>query len=329
MNYKWTPERIEILKNFYNYEDWDIMMKILEVPNKSTIMCKASSLGLKRQIYFYTQEQKEFIANNYGKIKNKDIAKYLNKTLSSVETMLYKLNISKSKSYSEEDKQLLIKIYPYYTNKYIIKNFFPNRTKNSLIDIAKKLGVSYKLKGVKWYDKETLISDFKKFVYENKYVPSCSDLRVLGFPSEATYRRYFGSYRKFVLSIGFTPNINLFGKSYSCICEDGTLCFSKSEGKITKFFIKNKIDFKKEELYSNHMPYEECGNRRFDWMVGKYFIEYFGLSEKPYYAKKMKEKINLCKKYNLKLICLYRSDLVSKNDRKLNLKLNVLLNKNP
>jgi hypothetical protein len=49
-----------------------------------------------------------------------------------------------SLSWSDEDLILLRKVYAYYTNEELVKNFFPNRTKHSLDTMAFKNGFAWK-----------------------------------------------------------------------------------------------------------------------------------------------------------------------------------------
>lgn len=54
------------------------------------------------------------------------------------------------------------------------------------------------------------------------------------------------------------------------------------------------------------------GNYKFtcDFVVGNYWIEFFGLyGDHKKYNKRCKEKIALAKKYNLKLVEIYPKDL--------------------
>jgi hypothetical protein len=53
-----------------------------------------------------------------------------------------------------------------------------------------------------------------------------------------------------------------------------------------------------------------CKNKTVDWIINNnIFVEYFGLSDKPIYNKRMEEKRTICRDYNIVLIGLERKDL--------------------
>ncbi len=88
------------------------------------------------------------------------------------------------------------------------------------------------------------------------------------------------------------------------VAKDGHICFSLGEKTIDDFLYDNNIEHERE-------PHYPKGNYRGDFLVNHIFIEYFGLKGNPEYDKKIKLKQKLCKKYNIKLISIYPTDLVS------------------
>jgi hypothetical protein len=131
-----------------------------------------------------------------------------------------------------------------------------------------------------------------------------------GLPSSATYKRYFGSYFNACKLAGLPTNSNLFGKSIHCKSLNDDLCLSKSEKIITDFFILNNISYKKDQKYNIYMKDIRCKNKTVDWIINNnIFVEYFGLSDKPIYNKRMEEKRTICRDCNIVLIGLERKDL--------------------
>ena len=101
------------------------------------------------------------------------------------------------------------------------------------------------------------------------------------------------------------------------IAKDGHVCLSLGEKTIDDFLYENHIKHDKEPHYPE-------GNYRADFLVNNIFIEYFGLHGNPEYDKKTKLKQRLCKKYNIILISIYPTDLLS--IAKLSNKLKPILN---
>ena len=53
---RWNNEELEILKNNYSTTDWDVLSNLLYRHNKEDIITKASKLGIKREQYFWSEE---------------------------------------------------------------------------------------------------------------------------------------------------------------------------------------------------------------------------------------------------------------------------------
>lgn len=71
---------------------------------------------------------------------------------------------------------------------------------------------------------------------------------------------------------------------------NGDIILSKSELFITNYFIENNILYRKEVFYNEFIPFEECGFKKFDWVVKDYVIEFFGMmNKKEYKAKALKK----------------------------------------
>lgn len=176
--------------------------------------------------------------------------------------------------------------------------------------MATKLGIFRKDKNKKYYNQDDILRKLLALSKKLKRTPKTKDLKIYGLPSPKTYARYFGSYTVACEKIGITPNSNTFGKPVICYSKNNDRCLSYSEMIITDFFIDAGIKYKKEVKYLEFMPKEECKNRRIDWIIGEsVFVEYFGMSDKEHYRKRMMEKRKLCKNHNILLIELFRKDL--------------------
>jgi hypothetical protein len=51
--------------------------------------------------------------------------------------------------------------------------------------------------------------------------------------------------------------------------------------------IANNIQYKKEVYYRDYISDTRCGDKRFDWVIGDYFIEFFGMPGKKHYRERM------------------------------------------
>lgn len=219
-------------------------------------------------------------------------------------------------SWSEEEIKLLKEKYPHYTNKELVKRFFPNRNAESIRTMANKNGIikSNKKKS-KWYNEENLINDLKELAIKLNRTPRIFEIKLYNLPSEATYRRYFGSYSNACEIADLDLNMCLFGESLKVYKSmNGDKCFSQAEVIITDFFILNNIPYKKEEYYKDYINDNRCKTKRCDWIIyDNIFVEYFGLPDKSYYYKKMEVKRDICKDNDIKLIELFKKDLETLN----------------
>lgn len=321
--FKWTKDKIEILKEYYPIGDWNILFEKLGTNNKQCIMDKACSLGIHMDNYKWTQQDEQYLIDNYNKLTVFEIAKYLNRTESAIMTKAYKLDVTNPNIWTNEEVELLKELYPIHSNKYLSKNIFKGKQPATIRAKASSLGLhKSKEKGLKkYYDKDLILQQLKDVAKEIGHTPLYSELCSLGLPSEKTFDRLFGSYRKAVKEAELPINAKLWGKSIARYALNGELCYSTSELVITDFLISHNISYIKEPLYKDYINDDRCKFKRADWKVGDYFIEYFGLTGMSEYDKKTKEKIKICQDNNIKLIEIYPNDMFNLEE-----KLKVLLN---
>lgn len=320
MKFVWDDNKIKILTELYAYSEWSEIFNHLGFDSKTAIQAKASKLGLKRllrkekdttkyQRKIYTQEDFDFIVNNYNKMKTTEIAEKLNCSINSIHNQVKKLNVKKE-HWTEEDIILLKEVYPHYSNKYLSDFYFTNKEPSTI----RRMGLKYNLhksdkKGLKWFDEKLMIAELNLIGKKLNRAPYHYELSGYNLPSSKTYASYFGSYIKACIKAELVPNTFCFGKSYSSVASDGSFCASKAERFITEFLISNDVIFTKEPNYKDYIDDDRCGMKRFDWKIENYFIEYFGMPEKEYYKVKMEDKIKICEDNGIKLICLYKKDL--------------------
>lgn len=307
--YKWTEEKINILRDIYPNGNIEQLLKVFYPAKIDSIRHKASDLGIK-VIGDYTEDDILFIKENYEKMTYSEIGDILGRTSSAIGIKIMNLGLVKSRKWSNEEIEIVKTIYPEYGAKYTMENYLPYRKECSIINIATKNRIFRINKDEKYYNHEDLIIWLKDLADEIGRTPKTKELTKYFLPHPKTYERYFGSYANACELAGLIPNSNLFGKPIICYSKNGDRCLSESELKITNFFIDTKILYHKEIQYFDYMPKEECGNRRTDWVIGNnVFVEYFGMSDKEHYYARMIEKRELCRKYNIELIELFRNDL--------------------
>lgn len=276
----------------------------------------------------WTNEEISFLLKNYKTMYISDIADILGRTVKTTVNKLYDFNIKGFKIYkysnnkwTDEDLILLKKVYPYYTNEYIASVIF-NKKYNK--DNIKYMGRNkMKLRKANKYElgptkreftKEYMLKSLLDLYKKLGRTPTIFDLKNNNMPSSKSYERYFGSYTNACKCAGLKINFkSIHNKDNVFYAKDGTECFSNSEVIITSYLIDNNIDFIKDEKYITYTNIKEFGNKRFDWKVRNYFIEFFGLIGYKDYDIDMNKKIELCNKNNIKLICLFKEDLTNLN----------------
>jgi hypothetical protein len=118
-------------------------------------------------------------------------------------------------------------------------------------------------------------------------------------------RERFGTWNNAIKAAGYEPNPVMFAKKY--IAKDRHKCDSLAEKIIDDWLFKRKID------HVRAIPYPGNPTLSVDFVVGEYWIEFFGLfGEHKRYDELRKEKIELAKQYKLKLIQIYPKNLFPK-----------------
>lgn len=313
---KWTEDKIKLLQQYYPNASWDFLFEILKCNDKNSIKHKASSLKLKREIYYYSKADVDFLINNYNKMSIDEISIILHKTKSAIMTKANKLNLISREKWSSKEIVLLTELYGKYTNEKLSKDYLPNRTVIAITRMAEELHL-YKNtnKSNKKYNEDDMILELQQLAKKLKRTPNARELTIYNLPSDTSYRRYFGSYRNACKIADLEYNIYLFGEKRiikKSINDD--VCFSNAETIITDFFINNNIFYKKEAYYRDYITDDRCNTKRCDWVIKKnVFVEYFGMPNKSYYYKKMQTKRDICKENNIQLIELFEKDLKKLN----------------
>jgi len=310
---KWTNDKINILIDKYSYENWDVLLSLLEPFTKDEITHKAYKLNIKRDNYHYTIDEINILINNYNNMTVKELQDiyFPNRSKESIMVKANKLGLESRIKWDEDEILLFIELYSKYNNDYLHK-YFPNRTDSALMSMANILGMK-KEYSKKEYSEEFLISKLKDLSFKLKRSPFYYEINEdNNMPSIMTYYRYFGGLRNAYIESGLELNACLFGKFFNIYYSDNNdICFSKAELVITNYLIKYNINYQKEYYYRDIINDKRCGLKRMDWLINNNIIvEYFGLAEKHYYKVKMEEKINICSDNNIPMISIYKNNIL-------------------
>lgn len=151
--------------------------------------------------------------------------------------------------------------------------------------------------------------------------PIGRDLKFYDFmPSENLYVRRFGSFSKSLEIAGYDKKRNL-------ITKHGIKCNSTYELKLAQVMESYEINFINEVYYKDVIP-DFKRKYKFDFVISmnneKYYVELFGIEGNEFYEKRKKEKIQICKDNNLKLLQIYQYDIYSRTNEEI---LNMLIKK--
>lgn len=118
------------------------------------------------------------------------------------------------------------------------------------------------------------------------------------------FKKYFKSkreaYRKSreFLEVG---RKNRFG--YTVLAKDGHVCNSIGEARIDDYLFEKGVAHIREPHYPGN------SNWRADFLIGRYYVEFFGLAGNKAYDRKTYDKIQYARKLGIELIEIYPSDL--------------------
>lgn len=93
-NRKWTSEEEKIMIDFYNNTRLSEIVKMIPSRTRSAITGKAMSLGLRGYVA-YTDEDNQYLKDNYLELSNEEMGKHLNKTKDAICLHLISLGLKR------------------------------------------------------------------------------------------------------------------------------------------------------------------------------------------------------------------------------------------
>ena len=315
-NNQWTKEQLNILREKYPYEEWEILINLLKPFSKDDITHKAYVLDIKRSNFYWDEEEIKILNENYDKISPQKLqVLFPNRTYGSIVTKANKLGLIHQSKWTDEEIIKIKELYSIMDNKDLIK-LFPNRKIHHLIDMAQKLNIhkdyssDYFLQKHENNKKDAIIA-LKSFANELGRTPLGQEITDnKDMPGIVTYIRYFGGYREACVEANLEPNSNSIYNKKIYLSNNNDICLSKAELIITNYMIDINMDYIKEYLYRDIINDTRCGLKRMDWLINdSIIVEFFGMPKKDFYRVKMEEKIKICNDNEIILIDLYPTDL--------------------
>ena len=155
------PEQEEICA-WYLEDNWDKIYEKYKFMNRQNVYKLASDLGVKKEKYFWTQEDTDILVTNYGKPYS-EIKLLLKKEHSekAIATKAIKLGLTTPQEWSDEEVNIL-KTYYSILPKDDFLALLPKRTEAAVVCMAMKYDVkSYQYLNEKYSDEE------RQFIIDN------------------------------------------------------------------------------------------------------------------------------------------------------------------
>lgn len=158
-----SDEEINEVCQLYLENRFDDIYKKYPFLNKDRIYHIASFKNVKKNSYFWTDEEVDLLKEHYGEWNINDLYLYMNKRHSkkAITTKAIKLNLTKSQEWTENELNILKENYSYIPKEKMLK-LLPSRTEASIALKAQNLGIkSYA------YLNEKYTEEDKKFIIDN------------------------------------------------------------------------------------------------------------------------------------------------------------------
>lgn len=280
-NNRWSEKEIQLLKEYYPTESWDSLLNMFPNRRKDELIGKAYKLKIKREEYYWTQEELDIILDAYhNDIPLKEMPSLVNYKFSegSIATKLSKLkkelNIDKNRRRKWEQWEIDI-LYDKYETTPIeeLCKLLPERSHRKINQKANLLGL---LSVRTWNENED------NFIKEN-YL-NMTDKEIAKCLENRTWRAV--KWRRNTLGIERPTG----GYGNGCLDSDGNTFDSQEEREVFEF-IKNIPEFKYIRCISrNHKKegkyvYKPKSDNKYSTFYPDFVIEYVEVDSK-------KQKLN-------------------------------------
>lgn len=205
-----TYEEVQEIGQLYQENKIDELYSKYQSLNKQKVYSICSKYGFKKESYFWTREEEDFLRENYGKMSYREIAEKLNNrhTVGGVSTKAIDMKLVHPPNlWSNEENETLKTYYPILPSKEL-DCLLPNRTHDAIIIHAGILGLqSYVTLNERYSDEQ------KQFIIDNYKTMTDQELAdVLGKPLSGIQeqRRKLGIYYLMKDYSKYTDLIDLF-----------------------------------------------------------------------------------------------------------------------
>lgn len=245
----------------------------------------------------------------------KELFQETNKEIKTNEELLNDLRELKYKL-GRTPKANELKVYGLAEKKTYMRRF--NMTYQELIE---SLGWELPSPKLRFKSEEEMLADYEKLYCELGRLPNNFDLQNCEYTaSYQTYRDKFGSLMNVwhLLELPYDVNQDI-SAGFVYLNKRNEICRSNVELQISNILINSKINYVSEMKYSD---LDNSLNKKWkmDWYLSDndIYVEYFGMYKETHlkrntrigkYSRKVKKKIEYCKKNNIRLIDLYKGDL--------------------
>ena len=252
-NYIWDAENTGILRSNYSDKSWEYLFGVLGTNNKLVIMNKAQKLKLKRG-FFFTEKEKQFLIDNYGKLTIENIASILGKQVDKVKRKATLLGLDNGYyHWTFPEIEMLKEKYSFHKNSDLVKMFFLGCSIKRISYKAESLGLKKQTNRIPRFNKDEVIKKLTEVAKNIGHTPTIYELKENGLPSSTTMTKYFGGYSQACILAGIDINImDIYTKNRKAyLSKRGDICYSISEITISDFLYNHGIDYQKEVYYKD------------------------------------------------------------------------------
>lgn len=160
---RYTQEECDDILNMYVQDKWDDLFSKYPALTRQKVYSMASKFRKKKESYFWTDEETEWLINNYNSATSQEIEAhyYPRHNLRAVQAKAQKMGLVQTHFWTPEEDNIL---KMYYTIKPLdeIYKLLPGRSYNSIVCRGQKLGV-VSLR----YTQEKYSEEQEKFIIDN------------------------------------------------------------------------------------------------------------------------------------------------------------------
>lgn len=160
---------------WYKNNQWEKIFDAYPFLNKSKVYHIASQSGIKKESYFWLEEDIKYLINNFGKLSYLQMSVDMENRHSprAISTKAIKLGLTSSQFWTKKEEEILIKYYSSIPKEKILK-MLPNRTEAAIVCHAVLLGI----KGYH-YLQEKYSEEQKQFILDNYNILSDEEMAKL------------------------------------------------------------------------------------------------------------------------------------------------------